>query len=175
MKNMILLSLICALLIVSGTAFSQSGKFNFAIQTGYYGDQNDSQNQLTSLKDPLSIGFQLRYHINQDVALQLANESLQGNAYQNAKEELNLQTSLSALFYPVQVWKFSPYISYGLSMSQLLDHNRANTKNNLNYLTGVGTDFLVTNRLFYSFGARFFSDGLDYLGWGTSLSMGFRF
>jgi hypothetical protein len=166
------------LVVITSVSFAASNRLDVALKTSVWGDQTDAQNRVTSIKNPLSVGFQMRYHFRPDFALQLANESLKGSTYNSLGEGLNVHTSLSALVYPVKYGRVLPYVNFGFNWSQRHDPNTKslhNTQNDLNVLTGIGFDLPLLGNMIYSLETRAYSDGLNYLGWGTTFSMGYRF
>ena len=163
------------LILTASFSFAHTGKFHIAFKSGYFGDQSDERYRVTSVENPLSFGSQLRYYILPDFALQIANESLQGSQRKSAGEELNVQTSLTTLFYPYQLGRFSPFVNYGVSWVQYNAPSETNSRDDLNFQAGVGGDLFLLGNLVYSLEAKFFTDGVNYRGWGTSFSLGYRF
>lgn len=177
--NRFITNLIVSLMVfITSISFAASNRLDVALKTSVWGDQTDAKNRVTSIKNPLSVGFQMRYHFRPDFALQLANESLKGSTYNSLGDGLNVHTSLSALIYPIKYGRVLPYVNFGFNWSQRHDNvndELHNTRNDLNILTGVGFDLPLLGNMVYSLETRAYSDGLNYLGWGTTISMGYRF
>ncbi len=163
------------LVVFTSMSFAQSTNLSIALKSSYFGDQSNDSHRLTAIDDPLSIGFQLRYFPRSNFALQFSAESLNGKTREKIGEELNVQASLSALVYPIHVGKISPYLTYGLIWVQHNNSNENKSNSEVNFQTGIGTDIAVLGNLIYSVDAKIYSDGLNYLGWGTSFSIGYKF
>ncbi len=163
------------LVVFSSMSFAQDGKWSVALKSSYFGDQSDESHCMTSIDDPFSKGFQVRYSPRPDFALQFVTESLNGKTREKTGEELNIQASLSTLVYPIKVWKFSPYITYGLIWVQSNRNDESKSNSELNFQTGIGTDITLLGNLICSAEAKIYSDGLNYLGWGPSFGLGYKF
>ena len=163
------------LVVFSSMSFAQNGKWSIALKSSYFGDQSDESYRMTSIKDSFSKGFQVRYFPRPDFALQFVTENENGKIREKTGEELNVQTSLSALIYPTKVWKFSPYFIQGLIWVQSNRSNEAKSNSKLNFHSGIGTDIALLGNLICSTEAKIYSDGLNYLGWGPSFGLGYKF
>ena len=161
--------------ILSGFSFSQTKTIDVAFNTSIFENRANANRQITPIENPLAMGFQLKYHFQPGIAVKLANESLKGSVQNNSGEGLNVQTSVSVLLYPVTVWKFSPYINFGLSMSRYHDASNLKSKDDLFVMNGLGTDFSLIGSLLLSTEANFYTDGLNYVGWGSTFGLGYRF
>jgi opacity protein-like surface antigen len=175
MNTRLINSVIIVLVILTGMTYAeQASRWSIAFKSSYFGDQSNSSNRLTAVEDPLSLGFQLRYFPRQDIALQFADECLNGTTRENKGDELNLQVSLSALFFPIQFERLSPYLIYGLVWIQHNNNTETKSNNDFKFQFGIGSDFSLTGNIFYSAEVKTYTNGWNYQGWGTSFSIGYR-
>jgi hypothetical protein len=80
--------LIIVLVIITGITYAeQPSRWSIALKSSYFGDQSNSSHRLTAVEDPLSVGFQLRYFPIHDIALQYADECLNGKTKENTGDE----------------------------------------------------------------------------------------
>ena len=163
------------LVVFSSMSFAQNGKWSIALKSSYFGDQSDESYRMTSIDDPFSKGFQVRYFLRPDFALQFVTENQNGKIRKKTGEELNVQSSLSLLIYPSKVWKFSPYVTYGWIWVQSNKNNESKSNSKLNFHSGIGTDITLLGNLICSAEAKIYSDGWNYLGWGPSFGFGYKF
>ncbi len=168
------LLIIILVILTSMTYAEQPNRWSIGLKASYFGDQSNSSHRLTAVEDPLSIGFQLRYFPRHDMALQFADECLNGKTRENKGDELNVQASLSALFFPVQFERFSPYLTYGLVWVQHNTNTETKSNNDINFQIGIGSDFSMVGNIFHSAEVKLYTDGWNYQGWGTSFSFGYR-
>jgi hypothetical protein len=173
-KKLINRTIVLLVILTSITYAQQSSRWSIAVKSSYFGDQSNSSHRLTAVDDPLSVGFQLRYFPKHDIALQFADECLNGKTKENTDEELNVQASFSALFFPIQVGRFSPYIIYGLVWVRHNSNTETKSTNDINIQFGFGSDFSVSANIFFSAEVKTYTDGWNYQGWGTSFSIGYR-
>jgi opacity protein-like surface antigen len=167
--------LIIVLVILTNITYAeQSSHWSIALKSSYFGDQSNSSHRLTAVDDPLSVGFQLRYFPRHDIALQFADECLNGKTKENTGEELNVQASLSTLFFPIQFGRLSPYIIYGLVWVQHNNNAEIKSNNDFSFQFGIGSDFSVVGNILFSAEVKTYTDGWNYQGWGTSFGIGYR-
>jgi outer membrane protein W len=172
--KLINLLIIVLVILTSMTYAQQSNRWNIALKTSYLGDQSNSLHRLTAIEDPVSLGFQLRYFPRQEIALQFSNEYLNGKTRNNKGDELNIQASLSALFYPIQFERLSPYLIYGLVWNQHNSNSELKSDSDLNFQFGIGSDISITRSIFYSVNVKSYTNGWNFQGWGSSFSIGYR-
>ena len=165
---------IVAMFIFTAQSFAQNN-WSIALKSSYFGDQTNTANRVTAIENPLSVGMQLQYHATENFALQYSVESLNGRTRENVGDELNVQSSLSAVVYPFHIGRFSPYVIQGFNWVQRMDNSVTNTSSSFNIQMGFGTEFAISNKLFYNMMAKMYSDAGVYEGWGTSFGLGYAF
>lgn len=166
---------IAVVLFLAGFAFAQNTKWSMAFMSSYFGDQAGNLYQVTAINKPISMGFQLQYFINSDLALKHSVETLNGEVKNDGSNELNVQSSLAIVGYPFEVWRFRPFLTQGILWIQQNNSLEGDSKGGFYYEFGLGTEFALSSRLFNSITTKLYSNGWNYHGWATSVSFGFRF
>lgn len=141
------------------------------VGTSYYGDQPTSSKNVTSLKNPYSFGLQGRWQLRSDLALQVSGEFSDGETRTLNETKSFYHLSLSSLFYVARMDHVSPFLSVGVISAT--SKNNGDALTNIYSVMGIGADAYLVNNVVLSGGAKFYSDGWLYKGWGVSLGVGY--
>ena len=166
---------ITVFLLLASFTFAQDNKWSVALISSYFGDQAGNLNQITAIDKPISLVLQLQYLMRSGVALKYSVESLNGATKNAGGNELNVQSSFAIVGYPFEVWRFRPFLVQGVLWGQQNNNLEAKSKSSLYYELGIGTEFALSEKVFNSLAAKLYSNGWNYHGWSTALSLGFRF
>ncbi|NOZ03906.1 MAG: outer membrane beta-barrel protein [FCB group bacterium] len=162
------------MIIAANVSFSQESGWTVALKSSYFQNQSAVTPRITSVKRPFSIGVQLRYNVLHDFAVQYSIESLNGKRKGNDGDELSIHNSLSALIYPANRRKISPYFISGVKWIQLNRNVDEQSKNEFSFQMGFGYDIPIIDKLVSNVEVKMYSDGFNYLGWSSSFHLGFR-
>jgi len=160
--------------ILTSLSYAQSNKWSIAFMSSYFGDQARSSYQVTAIDKPVSLGIQLQYFLRGDLALQYSAESMNGKTHGSAGDELNVQSALALVAYPIEFGRFRPYLMQSFMWGKQSNTIAAATKTSLYYEFGLGTEFVLAGNMFTSIAAKLYSDGRNYHGWSTSITFGYR-
>ncbi len=167
--------LFVALFFIFGSWVSaQDHSWSIALKSSYFGDQSRNSQQVTAIDKPISLGVELQYFLKNDVALQFSVENMSGKTQNPPGDELNVQSSLALVAYPVAFGILRPYLMQGILWGRNLNSNAAKSKNKIYFDFGLGTEIFLTGNVFSSFAVKSYSSGIVYHGWATSVSFGFR-
>ncbi|RMD99772.1 MAG: hypothetical protein D6814_04985 [Calditrichaeota bacterium] len=162
-------------LLAASVSFAQSSRWSIAVKSSYFGDQPQLSTQITAIDNPISFGMQLQFFPSENLALQYSVETMHGKTQKPEGKELNVQSSLAVVAYPIEMWRFRPYLTQGLVWGLQNNNSEATSRSSVYYEFGLGTEFILSGNLFSSFATKLYSDGLNYHGLSTSLSFGYRF
>ncbi len=162
------------LLVSADVSLGQSSRWSIALGSSYFGDQSNDAHRVTTLKNPWAIGFQSRYHLDHNSALQFSAQSLSGRTQAASGDELSLLASLSALVYPLRGTRVSLFLISGVMWIQSLREGEDASRTQLAFQIGIGSDLTLPGNLILSLEVKPYSDGWNYLGWGTSVYFGYR-
>jgi len=166
---------IAIFLIFTSMSFAQSNRWSIALKSSYFGDQSQISNQITAIDNPISFGMQLQFFPGENLAFQYSVETMSGKTQKPKGNELNVQSSFAFVAYPIEFWRFRPYLTQGLVWGRQNNNGVAASKSSVYYEFGIGTEFILSGNLFSSMATKLYSDGLNYHGLSTSLSFGYRF
>ncbi len=166
---------IAVLFLLAGFAFAQDNKWSVSFISSYFGDQTGNLYQVTAINNPISLGFQLQYFMRSDLGLKYAVESLYGETTNPNGNEFNVQSSFAIVGYPFKMWRFRPFLAQGVLWVQQNNNIESKSKRRFYYEFGIGTELALSAKLFNSFTAKLYTNGWNYHGWSTALSLGFRF
>ncbi|MDQ7065469.1 MAG: hypothetical protein Q9P90_14625 [candidate division KSB1 bacterium] len=168
-------ALIAAMVFIfAGLSHAQNSRWSLALKSSYFGDQSRNAHQLTAINKPISLGFQLQFYLRPDLALRYSAESLSGKTQTPPGNELNVQSSVAFVAYPIEFWMLRPYLIQGLLWKRHNNSSGTASNGNVYYEIGFGTEFVLSRKLFSSLAAKMYTDGRIYHGWSTSLSFGYR-
>ncbi len=159
--------------VLTSLSFAQNSRWSLALKSSYFGDQSSSK--VTAIDNPISFGMQLQFFPAENLAVQYSIESLSGKTQKPEGKELNVQSSIALLAYPVKFWRFRPYLIQGLVWGRRNNNSELSARSSMYYEFGLGTEFVLFGNLFSSTATKLYSDGLNYHGVSTSLSFGYRF
>jgi hypothetical protein len=145
-----------------------------ALGSSYFGDQSNEAHRVTTLKNPWSFGFQSRYHFDHNGAFQFSAQSLSGRMQAANGDELSVMATFSALVYPLRGTRVSLFLSSGVMWIQSLREGEDASRTQLAFQMGFGSDLTLPGNLILSLEVKPYTDGLNYLGWGTSVYFGYR-
>jgi hypothetical protein len=157
---------------LTSVSVGQNKGFSIGFRSSYLGEQTQNSNELSGSDHPVLMGIQLRTRTTQDCSLQLSSEYWNGDNKQQGGKETDLQTSLTALVFPLRESRISPYLSAGLLMSvRSTDDDKTTSK--LKLVLGGGLDIPLNQRVFITAGAGIITNGWKYQGWNSSMGLGY--
>ena len=168
--------------LFAGRLHAQSdGRWRVALTSSYFGDQARPSHLTTTIRHlpavghgPISFGLQWQFFLRSDLALQYVAESLHGKTERLPGDELNVQSALSLVAYPLEFWRLRPFFQQGILWKWHRNAEAPDSKSRIYYEFGIGTELTLSRNWFSSLGAKLYSDGLNYHGWSTTFSFGYR-
>ncbi len=173
MKKSIKAALFIYVLFIS-SIYAQN-RFSVGLVGTRFENIGDGQ-KLTEIDVPFGYGIILGYNINKDFTVAFTGEYFKDDMKNNLGEETDFRTHLSAYFTPFDANVIRPYFSAGIVYTNRNYNYNFNgqeeTKNIFDGRFGVGIDYNIMQNVFLNFDAGIYSDGLNIVGWSSSI--GFR-
>ena len=160
--------------IFTSLSYAQNNSWSIALKSSYFGDQARNLHQITAIDNPISMGIQLQFFPRADLALQYSVENMSGKTQEPNGNELNVQSSLALVAYPMEFRRFRPYFVQGVLWGRQNNNGEAVSRGSLYFEFGLGTEFALSGNLFSSLSTKMYTNGWNYHGWSTSLSFGYR-
>ncbi|MCX7875798.1 MAG: porin family protein [Melioribacteraceae bacterium] len=159
--------------IWSSLSFAQN-RFSIGVVGTRFENIGDGQN-LTEIEVPYGYGLILGYNINKDLTIALTGEYFKDDLKNNLGEETDIRTHLSAYFTPFNENLIRPYFSAGIVYTNRNYNynfsNKEESKNIFNGRFGAGIDYNIMQNVFINFDAGLYSDGLNIVGWSSSIGL----
>lgn len=172
MKNLIKTSLFIYVLLIS-SIYAQN-RFSVGLVGTRFENIGDGQ-KLTEIEVPFGYGIILGYNLNKDFTLAFTGEYFKDDMKNNLGEETDLRTHLSAYFTPFDYEVIRPYFSAGIVYTNRNYNYNFNgleeTKNIFDGRFGVGIDYNIIQNVYLNFDAGIYSDGLNIVGWSSSIGL----
>lgn len=172
MKSKLFVIAFFMLLFISGI-FAQS-KFSVGL-VGTRFENIGSEQKLTEIENPFGYGVILGYSLSKEFTVAFTGEYFKDDLKSIAGEERDIRTHLSAYFTPFQAQTLRPYFSAGLVYTNrnttYTATNLEETKGIFDGRFGVGLDYNLLQNVYLNFDAGVYSDGLNIVGWSSSIGL----
>ncbi|MDF1611882.1 outer membrane beta-barrel protein [Stygiobacter electus] len=172
MKKLIKAALFIYVLFIS-SVYAQNS-FSIGLVGTRFENIGDGQ-KLTEIEVPFGYGIILGYNINKDFTVAFTGEYFKDDLKNNLGDETDLRTHLSAYFTPFDTNVIRPYFSSGIVYTYRNYNYRLNgieeTKNIFDARFGAGVDYNIIQNVYLNFDAGIYSDGLNIVGWSSSVGL----
>lgn len=164
------------ILVLSINSFAQN-KFSVGVVvTRFENIGNDSRMSL--IDHPMGFGVVGGYSISSDITAALTAEYFKGDMDGINGTESDYRAHLSAYYHPITFYKFRPYLSAGIvvsnkSFSFNFATNDETSKTNLYGRFGCGIDYSLIPKLSANVDLGFYNDGSKIAGWSSSIGLRF--
>lgn len=172
MKSKLFAIALLMVLFIGGT-FAQN-KFSVGL-VGTRFENLGSGQKLTEIENPFGYGVLFGYSLSKDLTVAFTGEYYKDDLKSIVGEERDIRTHLSAYFTPFNAQTLRPYFSAGLVYTNrnttYTATNLEETKGIFDGRFGVGLDYNLLQNIYLNFDAGLYSDGLNIVGWSSSIGL----
>ena len=165
--------ILAALMIMTCGMIAQN-RFSFGLVGTRFANLG-SEHKLTGIDNPFDYGLVLGCAINKEISVGFIGEYLNENMKNSIGEEKDFRTHLSAYFTPFTSRTIRPYFSAGLVYTIRNNTytliNTEETKGIFDGRLGVGLDYNLMQNIYLNLDAGLYSDGLNIVGWSSSVGL----
>ena len=172
MKTKLINSLAFLLLLTSGL-FAQN-KFAVGLIGTRFGN-TASDSKLTDIKNPMGYGVVASYALTNEFGVAFTGEYFKDDMENNLGQEKDLRFHVSAFLKILQSQNISPYISAGfVYTNRNINYSKDNSEKNEGLADarfGAGVDYNLIQNLALNFDLGIYNNGLNVVGWSSSLGL----
>jgi hypothetical protein len=164
---------IIVMTVMSTGLFAQN-RFSVGIISTRFGNTADDS-KLTDIKNPIGYGVVGSYALSEEISVAFTGEYYKDDMENNLGNERDLRGHISVFLAPLASKELRPYVSAGIVYTnrkiEYLKDNIEKNKNIVDARFGIGIDYHLMQNLFINVDLGVYNDGLDVVGWSSSVGL----